>query len=110
MTELDQSSLDEMLAILERYAPQCEVWRPMHHSRSGAASEADIELVLAGGDPLDWATLELLKDAFAESGLSIIVNIRDWHALPEQQRDAIAREHAVIKSAKSSQAPSGNAS
>lgn len=41
--------------------------------------------------------MEGLKDAFSESGPCVMVDVADWHELPEGMRDRIEQRHELIR-------------
>lgn len=57
---------------------------------SGKEKEySDIDLVIIGNKKLDFDTLRLLREAFADSVLPMRVDVLDWHAMSETFRNVI---------------------
>ena len=97
MIELDPSYLEEIERILDRYVPGCEV-RAFGSRVTGTAHRySDLDLAILRPDPLAPEVMEALKNAFSESDLPILVDVADWHDLPEGIRNMIEQEHEVIR-------------
>jgi hypothetical protein len=52
--------------------------------------------VIVGEGALDSITLWDLRDAFSESRLPYLVDLKDWHYIPQHWQDEIRRCYAVI--------------
>jgi predicted nucleotidyltransferase len=97
MIELDPAYLEEIGRILDRHVAGCEV-RVFGSRVTGVAHRySDLDLAILCPEPLAPEIMEALKDAFSESDLPILVDVADWHDLPEGMRNRIEQEHEVIR-------------
>ncbi len=102
MIDLEKRHLDEVLAILKRQVPDCEV-RAFGSRVTGKARQfSDLDLALVGKGEIGWQRVEALKDAFSESDIPITVDVLDWHAISEDFRRHIAQKYEIL------QLPQGN--
>jgi predicted nucleotidyltransferase len=88
--------LNEIKKIFRERAPDCEV-RVFGSRVNGTAQPfSDLDLALVGAVKLGWRRIERIKDAFSESDLPFIVDVLDWHELPENFRAVITAGYEVI--------------
>jgi predicted nucleotidyltransferase len=100
MIDLDEKYLDEIRWILTGKVPDCEV-RAFGSRLEGKAKKfSDLDLVLVGGEKLNWRRIELLKDAFSSSDIPIIVDVIDWHAISDEFRAIIENNYEIIQNKK----------
>ena len=97
MIELDSASLKEIGRILDRYVPGCEVRVFGSRVSGGAHRYSDLDLAIRCTKPLAPEVMETLMDAFSESDLPILVDVSDWHDLPEGMRNLIEKQHELIR-------------
>ena len=97
MIDLDRKYLAEVMEILACLAPDCEVWVFGSRLSGQARPFSDLDLVLVGKEKLSLERLGTLKDAFAESGLPIMVDLLDWHTLSPEFR-TVDREKSCTPS------------
>ncbi len=96
MIDLSPTQLETVLRILADHVPGCEV-RVFGSRVSGTAKKhSDLDLVIVGSRKLDFDTMRLLREAFAESDLPIRVDVLDWHALAPSFRDVIAAGYEIL--------------
>ena len=102
-TTLDQidiapQHLQMVTEILRRHLPHAEVWA--YGSRvSGRSWEySDLDLVVVGETALNGREMQDARDDMSESRLPFLVDLKDWHRIPQQWRDEIMRCYAVIHS------------
>ena len=99
MLDLAPQHLASLLALLEQYVPDSEVW--VYGSRVEGRSHAasDIDLVVRNSDDLTQAHPKLweLKDALAESNLPVLVDVMDWARVPEHFRQGMQKSHVVLR-------------
>jgi predicted nucleotidyltransferase len=67
-----------ILGILNRYIPDRKVMALGSRVMGTPKPYSDLDLAIMGDTPLDFQTLVLLKDAFAESDLPYRVDILQW--------------------------------
>ena len=96
MLDLETAVIDEVVPILREHVPECEVRAFGSRVSGGAHRYSDLDLVVVGKEKLDWRRLEALRDAFAESGLVIMVDVLDWHAIPENLRKVIDARYEIV--------------
>jgi predicted nucleotidyltransferase len=100
MIDLDEKYLDEIRWILTGKVPDCEV-RAFGSRLEGKAKKfSDLDLVLVGGEKLNWRRIESLKDAFSSSDIPIIVDVIDWHAISDEFRAIIENNYEIIQNKK----------
>lgn len=99
MVNLSDKHLLIIQDILQKLAPNCEV--RAFGSRTDGSSHAgsDLDLAIVGKEPCDWKTMAKLKNAFAESNLPFLVDLLDWHAIPESFRETIGKKFEVVQEA-----------
>jgi len=100
MIDLDYSQFKIVQQILQQHAPEYEV-RAFGSRVSGTASRfSDLDLALISSEPVDWRRVEALKDAFAESDLTIIVDVLDWQRISEGFRQKVGDLYEVVQERK----------
>lgn len=91
MIDLSGEHLEEVRRILREHVPGVEV-RAFGSRVQGQAREySDLDLALVGDATFEWRQIEVIKDAFSESGLPFMVDVLDWHAISASFRAAIAK-------------------
>jgi predicted nucleotidyltransferase len=89
MIDIEEKQLSEIRRILRDHVPECEV-RLFGSRVSGTARKySDIDLLLVSPEKIDPQRIALLKDAFSESDLPIIVDVIDWHTVTESFKNVI---------------------
>ena len=83
--------------ILAEYVPECEVRAFGSRAAWTAKDYSDLDLAVGGEGPLDWRTLDRLKEAFEESDLPMRVDVLDWHAISDSFREVIERDYVVMQ-------------
>jgi predicted nucleotidyltransferase len=100
MIDLDEKYLDEIRWILTGKVPDCEV-RAFGSRLEGKVKKfSDLDLVLVGGEKLNWRRIESLKDVFSSSDIPIIVDVIDWHAISDEFRAIIENNYEIIQNKK----------
>ena len=97
MIDLNPNHLATVEAILAEHVPECEVRAFGSRAAWTARDYSDLDLAVVGQGPLDWRTLGRLKEAFEESTLPMRVDVLDWHAIPENFREVIRRDYAILQ-------------
>ena len=59
---------------------------------------SDLDLVAVGETAVDSMTMWNARDAFSESRLPYMVDLKDWQRIPQHWRDEILRCYTVIHS------------
>ena len=75
--------------------PECEVRAFGSRATWTAKDYSDLDLAVVGEGPLDWRTLDRLKETFEESDLPMRVDVLDWHAISDSFRGVIERDYVV---------------
>ena len=83
--------------ILAEYVPECEVRAFGSRAAWTAKDYSDLDLAVGGEGPLDWRTLDRLKEAFEESDLPMRVDVLDWHTISDSFREVIERDYVVMQ-------------
>ena len=83
--------------ILQQWVPQHEVWAFGSRAKGGCKSHSDLDLAVMGEQPLGWAVLAGLSDAFAESDLPWRVDVVDWATTSEAFRQIIERNKVRVQ-------------
>jgi len=96
---LKSDHLRLLLDVLEKHAPEAEVWA--YGSRvNGAGHEgSDLDLVVRNPAGLDQPQVQFhrLRDALSESNLPMLVDVLDWARLPGPFRREIERQHVIVR-------------
>ena len=95
--DLNPNHLGTVKAILAEHVPECEVRAFGSRATWTAKDYSDLDLAVVGEGPLDWRTLDRLKEAFEESDLPMRVDVLDWHNTSESFREVIEREYEVLQ-------------
>ena len=96
MIDLNPGQLSTVKAILAEHVPECEVRAFGSRAKWTAKDYSDLDLAVIGEGPLDWRTLDRLKEAFEESDLPMRVDVLDWHGISDSFRGVIEPEHVVL--------------
>ena len=94
--DLNPNHLGKVKAILAEHVPECEVRAFGSRATWTAKDYSDLDLAVVGEGPLDWRTLDRLKEAFEESDLPMRVDVLDWHGISDSFREVIEPEHVVL--------------
>ena len=88
-------------ALLREHAPGVEAWAYGSRVNGESHPGSDLDLVLRGPglEPLPPGVLAGLAEAFRRSSIPILVEARDWAALPERFRREIERRYVVLAEA-----------
>ena len=94
-----------LLEVLERHAPEAEVWAYGSRVNGGAHQGFDLDLVVRNPAGLDQPKkqLGLLRDGLSESDLPMLVEVLDWAWVPESFRRDIEQQHVIIRAAAAAQ-------
>ena len=84
--------------ILRRCLPNHPVWAYGSRVTGHSWQYSDLDLVVVGETVVDSVTMWNARDAFSESRLPYMVDLKDWQRIPQHWRDEILRCYAVIHS------------
>lgn len=87
--------------LLQQHVPDAEVWAYGSRVAGDSYDASDLDLVVRNPGDLheSIARVALLKEAFVESDLPIIVQVVDWARIPEDFRHEIEAGHVVLQRA-----------
>ncbi|MBJ6802166.1 nucleotidyltransferase family protein [Geomonas propionica] len=97
MLELRPAWLATVQELLAAHVPDADVFAYGSRVQGTAHDGSDLDLVLCNPQDLElpFTNLPLLKQAFSDSNLPILVDILDWARLPESFRKEILRGGTV---------------
>jgi len=100
--DLKPEYLTVLQEILQRFAPDCDVWAygSRVHGQSHDASDLDLVVYRPGASEQPLEALADLQEALVESPLPILVQVMDWARIPESFRQEIKRGYIVVQSGK----------
>lgn len=97
MINLEPLHLNEIKRVLREYVPECEV-QAFGSRISGTANKySDVDLVLRAPGKIGPGRIEAVKDALSDLNIPMMVDLHDWHALPENFRMLIERQYEIIQ-------------
>ena len=91
MIYLDETQLMLVKRVLRTYVPNQRVAAFGSRVQGTAKEFSDLDLILLGDEPVEPDVLSDLRDAFAESNLSISVDVLEWSSLSSSFRRVIER-------------------
>ena len=104
MAELNTLYLPEKYAVqvrklLEKYIPEATVWAYGSRVRGDHYEASDLDLVarFPAEKKRDVFRLGVVREAFVESHVPIIVQIVDWDEIPESFKQEILAGYVVIQ-------------
>ncbi len=86
--------------ILAEHVPECEVRAFGSRATWTARDYSDLDLAVVGDGPLHRRTLSRLREAFEESRLPMLVDVVDWHDIPQSFQEMIQRDYEVLQERK----------
>ena len=95
---LRDKDLIRIKEILKSYVPKYVILAYGSRVNGTAHSASDLDLVIKSmdGEPLDILTLVDLKEAFQNSNIPILVDIRDWARIPNYFKEEIEKMYYEI--------------
>ncbi|HEB77006.1 MAG TPA: nucleotidyltransferase domain-containing protein [Methylothermaceae bacterium] len=85
-----------LIALLQRYLPDTEVWAYGSRVKGSARPWSDLDLVVFA-TPRQHAAVSALREALEESDLPFRVDLFLWDEIPEAFREEIRRRHIVLQ-------------
>ena len=107
MIDLSPEQLATVQRLLAARAPECEVRAFGSRVTGNAKPYSDLDIVLHGPTRLSLVRLAALREAFAESELSIRVDVIDWHAISENFRNIISAKCAMLQKSRETEKEEG---
>ena len=95
---LRDKDLIRIKEIFKSYVPKYVILAYGSRVSGTAHSASDLDLVIKSmdGEPLDILTLVDLKEAFQNSNIPILVDIRDWARIPDYFKEEIEKMYYEI--------------
>jgi uncharacterized protein len=95
---LRDKDLIRIKEILKSYVPSYVILGYGSRVNGTAHSASDLDLVIKSMDrePLDISTLVDLKEAFQNSNIPILIDIRDWARIPDYFKEEIEKMYYEI--------------
>ena len=88
--------------ILQKHAPQYEVWAFGSRAKWKAKEYSDLDLAVISDQPLSLSVSAALADDFSESDLPWKVDVVDWATTSASFRELIRRDRVVVQEVRSS--------
>lgn len=87
--------------IFQELIPNQEVWaygsRVSNDNLELSCSGSDIDLVIKGHEAIEIKTLSMIKEKINDSNIPFLVDIFDWHGIPEEFQKNILKNHYKLK-------------
>ena len=96
---LQPQHLRLLLDVLDKHAPEAEVWAYGSRVNGGGHDGSDLDLVVRNPKALDLPQkqLGLLREALRESNLPMLVDVLDWARISQDFRREIERQHVMLR-------------
>ncbi|MBF0612452.1 MAG: nucleotidyltransferase domain-containing protein [Magnetococcales bacterium] len=99
MIDLDPQQLATVTHILRRLVPDCEVRAFGSRVKGKNQKYSDLDLAIVSKDgSLSQENLDQLREEFATSDLSIIIDIHEWSTMDQDFRQIIQSNYEVLQS------------
>lgn len=95
--DLSPQDWREVVRILREQVPGMEVWAFGSRAKRTAKPYSDLDLALITPQPLPLSQRAAVNDAFANSDLSVRVDVVDWAASSESFRAIMAHGKVVVQ-------------
>lgn len=95
--DLNPHDLEIVLAILQKFVPDREVWAFGSRVKWTAKPFSDLDLAIVGEQPLQISIAADLAEAFDESELPIKVDVVDWATTSDAFRKIIEKDKVVVQ-------------
>ncbi len=96
MIELDQQSLTLIKQLIHHYLPNTKASVFGSRVNGTAKPYSDLDVVLISNKKIPIEKINELKFALSDSELTIMVDIVDWHDIPESFRKQIGESAEVL--------------
>ncbi len=94
---LSSDDWSELKRIIRHYLPNFTVWAFGSRVTGTYKTYSDLDLVINDEQSLSLEQMATLKDAFAESDITIRVDLVDWAATSEPFREIIQQHYVVLQ-------------
>ena len=98
--DLAEEDRAAILAILDRYVPDCEVWAFGSRVTGTALRHSDLDLCIISREKLPIGLLGDIKYDLQESDVLISVDVLDWHRISPSFRKIIEAQKVEFKRAR----------
>ena len=95
MLDLNSEYVAMVQHILATHIPHKTVW--VYGSRIKGSAHDGSDLDLAVIDPISEKTLSVLRNAFSDSNLPILVDVYSWKNIPAAFKIEITRAHEIFE-------------
>ena len=84
--------------LFHKYLPGVEVWAYGSRVNGQSHEASDLDLVLRGPNlqKINSSNILDLRDAFTESTIPFLVEVRDWAVLPKSFHKEIEKNYAIL--------------
>jgi predicted nucleotidyltransferase len=99
MIDISEKQFSIIRQILDTFLPEREVMVFGSRTTNNTKPYSDLDIVIMGINPVDFRTLALLKDAFAESDLPFRIDVLQWCKINPEFKRVILPQLEIIKKA-----------
>lgn len=96
MINVTEQELTIILAVIEKYIPNCEVRAFGSRIKGKIKAYSDLDLAIVGQGKLDSNMIFDMKEVFQESELTFRVDLLDWYTVSPEFQKVIEAEYEVI--------------
>ena len=88
----------QVLQLFEKHSPDLEVWAYGSRVNGDSHSGSDLDLVLRSPqlNKINVKKMSEIREAFTESNIPFLVELRDWAVLPESFKKEIESHYVVL--------------
>ena len=97
MIELNKGYYPEILGILKKNVPQCEVLAFGSRYYGTEKDYSDLDLAIVGEEPAGDLVIDRMRDEFAESDIPFRVDILNLNTVSPEFRKIIEKGYKVIQ-------------
>lgn len=97
MIDLSPEQLAEVVSILVKFVPECEIKAFGSRVTGGALQYSDLDLAICSDQKINQIRIWQLEEAFSDSDLPFTVDVLDWHDISDQFRGKIDEHCEIIK-------------
>ena len=97
MIHLNSEQFEIVANILRQFIPNKQIMAFGSRVKGTTKEFADLDLCVAGEQPLSYIELINLKEAFSNSDLPFRVDIVDWTKITQEFKDIIMQDVEVFK-------------
>ncbi len=97
MLDLEPQDSEELKRMLKTFLPNHTIWAFGSRVTGNAKPYSDLDLVIVTTQPLPLSAMAELKTAFAESDLTIRVDLVDWATASDAFKNVIQENKLVVQ-------------